>query len=441
MASVDQTPISVSDLNLWDKTHLWHAFTQMDDYEPLIFESAEGVWLNDINGKKYLDGVSSLWCNVHGHRHPNLDQAIRDQIDLVSHVTLLGSSCSTSVRLARKLAELTPGDMNHVFFGSDGASAVEAALKMAFQYWQQKDQPIPEKTRFMAMEFAYHGDTIGSVSLGGVDKFHKLFRPLLFDVIRLPGPGGSRSVDIVNDDKSVEAIVQKMRPHFESHHHHTAALIVEPLMQGAAGMIAHPKGLLAAIRKLCNEFNILLIADEVAVGFGRTGKLFACENENVVPDIICLGKGLTGGYLPLSATIANEKIWNAFLGSHEKTLFHGHTYGGNPLAAAVALANIDLFLADGFFDRLEPTIEKMKACMEKISEHKNVSETRQVGLMGGIELVDQSPTSGKTACLAARDKNVLLRPLGNVIVVMPPLITKPNEIEQIFAAIHHALNR
>lgn len=440
MAALQVSEMSLSELSDWDKTHLWHAFTQMDDYDPLIIESAEGIWLTDIHGKKYIDGVSSLWCNVHGHRHPKLDQAIRDQIDLVSHVTLLGSSNSTTVRLAKKLAELTPGDLQHVFFGSDGASAVEAALKMAFQYWQQREDARPEKKRFMALELAYHGDTIGSVSLGGVDKFHELFRPLLFDVIRLAGPRRFSSAK-GDQQKWLTATTQKIREVFEQHHHETAAVIVEPLMQGAAGMIAHPQGLLRAIRDLCDEFDVLLIADEVAVGFGRTGKLFACEHEGVAPDIMCLGKGLTGGYLPLSATVANTEVWQAFLGGPENTLYHGHTFGGNPLAAAVALANIELFEADNFFENLNPLIESMRNQLNQMQSHNRVLETRQVGLMGGIELHDDDPMCGKKTCLAAKDKNVLLRPLGNVVVVMPPLCSKPDEIDTIFDAIRYALEQ
>ena len=232
-------------LEQWDKQHLWHAFTQMHDYEPLVFESAEGIWLTDIHGQKYLDGVSSLWCNVHGHQKPELDQAIIEQIQRVSHVTLLGSSNSTTVKLARKLVDISPRGLNHAFFCSDGASAVEAALKMAFQYWRQKPNP-EDRSRFMALEFAYHGDTIGSVSLGGVAEFHKLFRPLLFDVIRLPSPGNFEATD-QTPEEVVESFAQKIRPIFEQHANDTAALIVEPLMQGAAGMIAHPAGLLSAV--------------------------------------------------------------------------------------------------------------------------------------------------------------------------------------------------
>ena len=428
-------------LDQWDKQHLWHAFTQMQEYEPLVIDSAEGIWLTDIHGKKYLDGVSSLWCNVHGHRKPELDQAILEQVQRVSHVTLLGSSNSTTVKLAKKLVDISPAGLNHAFFCSDGASAVEAALKMAFQYWRQKPNP-ENRSRFMALEFAYHGDTIGSVSLGGVEAFHKLFRPLLFDVIRLPSPASFES-----SDQTAEAIadrfVQKIRPVFEQHASDTAALIVEPLMQGAAGMIAHPPGLLAALRRMCDEFNVLMIADEVAVGFGRTGKLFACQHEDVVPDIMCLGKGLTGGYLPLSATLATTEIYNAFLGqtADMKTLFHGHTFGGNPVAAAVALANIELFEATGFFENLAPAIKRLDENLKSIQQHAAVKTTRSVGLMAGIELFDDSIASGNQACFYAREKGVLLRALSNVIVVMPPLATPPDSIDFIFEAIRFALDK
>ncbi len=435
-----ETPTSNSILKQWDAHHVWHAFTQMDDYDPLVIESAEGIWLTDIDGRRYLDGVSSLWCMVHGHRHPKLDKAVADQLGRVSHVTLLGSSSSAAVKLARKLAEITPGDLQHVFFGSDGASAIEAALKMAFQYWQQRENPIPTKTRFFALELAYHGDTIGSVSLGGVDKFHALFRPLLFDVVRLSSPHQMGYVQHQNDDKILAQWTEQMRKVFQQRHNETAAIVIEPILQGAAGMIAHPRGLLRELRKLCDEYDILLIADEVAVGFGRTGKLFACEHESVVPDILCLGKGLTGGYLPLSATVANTEIWQAFLGDPEKTLYHGHTFGGNPLAAAVALANIELMEAENFFFNMQPSMDQMQKRLELLAQHPKVKTTRQIGLMAGIELNDKNPQSGKTICLTVREKDVLLRPLGNVIVVMPPLITKPNEMDLIFDAIHYGLD-
>ncbi len=413
----------------------------MQEYEPLIFESADGIWLTDVDGKRYLDGVSSLWCNVHGHRHPKLDAAIRDQLDRVAHVTLLGSSCDTSVRLARKLAQITPAGLEHVFFSSDGASAVEAALKMAFQYWMQKSEP-EKRSRFMALGSAYHGDTIGSVSLGGVEKFHALFHPLLFDTIRLPCPDYSAVADEMNESDAAKHYAQLMRKIFEEHHSDTAAVIVEPLMQGAAGMIRHPQGMLRAIRELCDEFNVLMIADEVAVGFGRTGKLFACEHESVAPDILCLGKGLTGGYLPLSATVANTRVWDAFLGKADenKTLYHGHTFGGNPLACAVALASIELFDSDEVLENMKPSAARMTERLRRLLDHPKVKECRNIGLMAGIELHPAQNHSGASVCMRAREKNVLLRPLGDVVVVMPPLIAKPDEVDLIFDAVEHGLS-
>lgn len=432
---------TIDELQQWDRWHLWHAFTQMSEYEPLIIESAEGIWLTDIDGNRYLDGVSSLWCNVHGHRNAALDDAIGQQLKRVSHVTLLGSSSSTSVRLARKLAELAPGDLNHVFFGSDGASAVEAALKIAFQYWRQKTHP-ERRDRFMALEFAYHGDTIGSVSLGGIAQFHALFRPLLFDAIRLPCPDQDSVPSDSTATAAVEMFTDKMRPIFERHHRETAAVIVEPLIQGAAGMIVHPPGMLRAIRELCDEFDVLLIADEVATGFGRTGSMFACEQESVVPDIMCLGKGLTGGYLPLSATIARTKIWEAFLGTAQdkKALYHGHTFGGNPLAAAVALANIELFESEDLLAAMQPTITRMSERLEAIKNHSRVRATRGIGLMGGIEIGVNDHQIGAAVCQRARQRKVLLRPLGNVVVVMPPLIAQPSDIDLIFDAVTYGLD-
>ena len=440
MPSVNTTATSANDLKDWDKQHLWHAFTQMQEYEPLVFESAEGIWLTDIDGKRYLDGVSSLWCNVHGHRHPAIDGAIRQQLDLVSHVTLLGSSCSTSVRLAKRLVDVTPASLQHVFFSSDGASAVEAALKMAFQYWRQKNEP-ETRNRFMALGSAYHGDTIGSVSLGGVAHFHSLFGPLLFDTIRLPCPDYSHVADRMSESEATEFFGNQMRELFEKHHHETAAVIMEPLMQGAAGMLRHPQGMLKTVRDLCDEFNVLMIADEVAVGFGRTGTLFACQQESVEPDILCLGKGLTGGYLPLSATLANSKIWNAFLGSsdEQKTLFHGHTFGGNPLACAAALASMDLFESEQVLENMKPGVERLTDRLGQIANHPKVACVRHIGLMAGIELADGSGLTGAAACFKAREKNVLLRPLGDVIVVMPPLVASPAEIDLIMDAVEHGL--
>ena len=292
----------------------WHGFTQMAHYEPLAIRNAEGCWLTTTDGRRIFDGVSSLWCNVHGHRHPRIDAAVREQLDQVAHVTTLGMSGETTDRLAERLAQITPGDLSHVFFSCDGSSAVEAALKMAFQYWQQRRQPRGEKTKFLAFSQAYHGDTTGAVSLGGIKFFHQLFAPILFSPVRGPVPCTYRLPEGVTAETACEHYADEIQQLLHIHHAELAAVVMEPLVQGAAGMITHPVGLLSRIRKLCDEYDVLLICDEVATGFGRTGKLFACEHESVVPDILCLGKGLTGGYLPMAATIARPHIYEAFLG-------------------------------------------------------------------------------------------------------------------------------
>ena len=316
-------------LRTWDRTLVWHAFTQMAEYEPLIIERAQGCVVVDIDGNEYIDGTSSLWCNVHGHRHPRIDEAIRRQLDCVAHVTLLGASNPPAIRLAKRLVELAPSGLSHVFFSDDGATAVEVAVKMAFQYWQQRPDPRPEKTSYLALGDAYHGDTLGSVSVGGVERFHAMFRPLLFETLRVSTPDTYRTPPGVPPERLLDHYLDEARRVLAEHHRQIAAVVIEPLVQAAAGMIVHPAGYLRGLRDLTRQYDVLLIADEVAVGFGRTGRMFACEHEEVSPDLLCLAKGLTGGYLPMAATLATDEIWRAFLGrySESKTFFHGHTYG------------------------------------------------------------------------------------------------------------------
>src|SRR6266849_9441003 len=389
-------------LEQWDHDHLWHPFTPMQDYlaeAPLIIERAEGCLLVDLDGREYIDGVSSLWCNVHGHRVPQLDQAIRDQLDRVAHSTLLGLANVPSIRLARRLVELAPSGLSHVFFSDDGATAVEAALKMAFQYWRQYPQPQPQKTKFLAIQNAYHGDTLGDVSVGDLARFHHLFAPLLFPTVRAPSPycyrcplGLERARCQID---CVEALVNLVREHHET----LAAVVVEPLMQAAAGMIAAPDGYLRRIREVTKELNVLLIADEVAVGMGRTGTLFACDRENVVPDFLCLAKGLTGGYLPLAAPLTTDEVYRSFLGRPDegRTFYHGHTYTGNALGAAVALANLDLLVgADslrgktgGLLATLPPKIDRLSGHLKRMAQLPHVGDIRQQGLIAGIELVQR----------------------------------------------------
>jgi len=441
---------SRDELRAWDREIVWHGFTQMGEYEPLLIERGQGCTLIDIDGRAYIDGVSSLWCNVHGHRHPRLDAALREQIGKVAHVTLLGSSNPTTVKLAKRLVELAPAGLEHVFFSDDGATAVEAALKIAFQYWRQRSDPRPEKTKFLALGHAYHGDTLGSVSVGGVEQFHSTFRPLLFDVLRVASPDTYRLPAGITRQQALPHYLGLVEHMLAEQHACIAALVLEPLVQGAAGMIVHPAGYLRGVRELTRRYDVLLVADEVAVGFGRTGTLFACEQEGVTPDLLCLAKGISGGYLPLAATLATDEIWWAFLGdySERKAFFHGHTYGGNPLGAAVALASLDVFEEEQTLRQLPAKTERLAGLLAGIARRPQVGDVRLRGLMAGIELVRDQATRepfawqekrGMRICYRARDQGVLLRPLGDVLVVMPPLAISLDELDCIGAAIETAI--
>ena len=440
-------------LEQWDREHVWHPFTPMLTYAgepPLIIQRAKGCLLVDLDGKEYIDGVSSLWCNIHGHQVPELDEALRAQLNQVAHTTMLGIGNVPATKLARKLVELAPPGLNHVFFSDDGATAVEIALKMAFQYWRQCATPKPRKTKYLALQGAYHGDTLGDVSVGDLGRFHHLFSPLLFPTVRAPNPycyrcplGKERATCKI--DCALE-LVQLVRKHADE----LAAVVIEPLMQGAAGMIAAPTGFLRQVRDVTKECGVLLIADEVAVAFGRTGTMFACEQEAVTPDFLCLAKGLTGGYLPLAATLTTPEIYGAFLGKPEegRTFFHGHTYTGNPLGAAVALANLELFETSHLLDRLQSKIEQLRGHLGRMAQLPHVGDVRQQGFMAGIELVDDKqsrrpfpPKSrvGAGACQAARSQGVLLRPLGDVVVVMPPLAIDSALLDRLCDVLYNCL--
>jgi len=446
------SPPAPEQLAAWDRTHVWHAFTQMAEYEPLIIERGEGCELIDLEGRRYIDGVSSLWCNIHGHRHPRLDAAVRQQLEKVAHVTSLGVSNPTTIRLAKRLVDLAPAGLDHVFFSDDGATAVEVAIKMAFQYWRQRPDPRPEKTCYLALGEAYHGDTLGSVSVGGVERFHAMFRPLLFETLRLPVPDPCRVPGGVAPGAACDFYLGQLERVLAEHHYRIAAMVIEPLVQAAAGMIVHPAGYLRGARELTRKYGVLLIADEVAVGFGRTGRMFACEHEGVTPDLLCLAKGLTGGYLPMAATLASNEIWRAFLGaySESRAFFHGHTYGGNPLAAAVALASLDVFAEERTLERLVPKIARLAAHLDRIAGLSHVGQVRQCGLIAGIELVEdkaanrQYPWSerrGALVCDHARTEGVWLRPLGNVVVIMPPLAISLEQLDRICSAVERGIGR
>ena len=406
-----------------DHRHLWHPFTQMSDWaaeEPLTIERAEGCELIDTGGRRYLDGVSSLWCNVHGHRHPLIDRALRDQIDRVAHSTMLGLSHPGAEELASRLVEIAPPGLSRVFFSDSGSSAVEVALKMAFQYWQQRGGQHVRRTSFVSLRDAYHGDTIGSVSVGGIDLFHGAYGPLLFSTHKAE-PG------------DVEEIARIVAMHEEE----IAAVIVEPLVQGAAGMLVHPPGYLRAVRELCDRHGVFLICDEVATGFGRTGTMFACERERVAPDFLCLAKGLTGGYMPLAATLTTQPVYEGFLGAHEefRTFFHGHTYTGNPLACAAAIACLDVFRQERTILRLQPKIRMLEEMLGNVAAMHEVAEVRQQGFMVGIDLGEHDPALrlGHRVAVEARERGAIVRPLGNVIVLMPPLAISKEELVKLVA--------
>lgn len=441
-------------LEQWDREYIWHPFTQMQEYvkdRPLVIERGVGSYLIDVDGNRYLDGVSSLWVTVHGHNKKELNGAIKEQLDKIAHSTLLGIANIPSILLAKKLVEITPPGLNKVFYSDNGSTAVEIALKMAFQYWRQKDGgAFRGKTKYISPKEAYHGDTIGSVSVGGMDLFHEIFRPLLFDCIHVPAPYCYRCPLGLDRPSCSMACVEAVEKVMAERHDEIAAMIVEPLVQGAAGMIVAPEGYLSRVRELCSRYNILLIADEVAVGFGRTGKMFACEHEGVAPDLMCLAKGITGGYLPLAATLTTDEVYGAFLGAHRecKTFFHGHTYTGNPLACAAALANLKLFEDEHLLQGLGEKISFLEEGLKRFKELPHVGDIRQKGMMVGIELVEDKETKkpypwednmGHRVILEARKNGLVIRPLGNVIVLMPVLSMTIPELEQVLDITYSAI--
>jgi adenosylmethionine---8-amino-7-oxononanoate aminotransferase len=415
------------DLAAADRAYLWHPFTQQRgwvDEHPVIVERGEGTDLIDVDGNRYIDGVSSLWCNVHGHAHPRIDAAVRDQLVKVAHSTMLGLSHRPAIELARRLVEIAPAGLTRVFYSDSGSTATEIALKMAFQYWRQRGQ---DRGRFVALRMAYHGDTIGSVSVGGIDLFHAMYEPLLFDTLKAE-PGD----------------VHAMARLLAEHEGDVAAVIMEPLVQGAAGMLVHPPGYLRAVRELCDEHGVLLILDEVATGFGRTGRMFACEHEGVAPDLLCLAKGISGGYLPLAATLTSEEIYEGFLGRHEefRTFFHGHTYTGNPLACAAGIATLDVFREERTIERLQPKLELLADLLEPVAAHPAVREVRRRGFMVGIEL-EEHPLPvriGHRVTLEARRRGAIIRPLGDVVVLMPPLAISTEDLRRLVGITAEAID-
>jgi adenosylmethionine---8-amino-7-oxononanoate aminotransferase len=411
-----------------DKAHVWHPFTQMrdwvaPDHQPLMLVAGRGAWLEDSLGRRYLDGNSSIWTNIHGHGHPVLNQAIREQLNQVAHTSFLGFTNPKAVELAVSLVGLLPGSsLTKVFFSDDGSTAVEVAIKMAVQYFLQTKRP--RKTGFVSFENAYHGDTLGASSLGGISLFHGQFKSHPFSVTRIGSVDSLAAIDGSG----------------------IAGLIIEPMIQGAAGMRLWPSGILKILRQWCDDNGALLIFDEVMTGFGRTGKYFACQHDEVYPDFLAIAKGLTGGYLPLAATLTTDRVFSGFLGSYEETFFYGHSYCGNPLGCAVALANLAVFEGGHVLEKLQPKIGHLARRLQGLEDLSNVREIRRAGFIAGIEVAQRDGGSfdgrdqvGSQVCLAARRYGLLTRPIRDVIVLMLPLCATCEEIDLAIGAIEKAI--
>jgi len=441
-----------------DKSFVWHPFTQMKEWleeKPLIITEGKGCFLKDIYGKWYLDGVSSLWVNIHGHRREEVDAAVREQLDKIAHSTLLGLSNVPSIKLAEKLIAIAEQSFSYsnkkltkVFYSDNGSTSVEIALKMAFQYWSHIG--IKGKNSFISLKNSYHGDTIGAVSVGGIEIFHNIFEPLLFRTFKAPSPYCYRCEFGMTYPECSLKCLKIMEEILIENSQEIAAIIVEPIVQGAGGMIVYPETYLSGVRELCDKYNVLMIADEVATGFGRTGKMFACEHAGIIPDLLCLSKGITNGYLPLAATLCSQEIFDAFLGEFKelKTFFHGHSYTGNPLACSAALANLELFDKDMTLAALQPKNSILTERLRKIAELSNVGDVRNKGFMTGIELVKDKntkepyPLEAKMAwkvTYKAREMGVIIRPLGNVVVLMPPLCISEKSLVELLDVVEKSI--
>ncbi len=441
-----------------DHAHVWHPFCQMREFvedDAPIIESADGFELIDTDGRRSLDGVSSLWCNVHGHRVPEIDCAIREQLDRVSHSTLLGLSNVPSIELAAELVRRAPPGLTKVFYSDDGATAVEVALKLAYQFHRQKPRPEP-RDLFVGLSAAYHGDTVGTVSLGNIDAFHRSYDRLLFPTLRVPCPVASCRTADLDSESWQQHCLNELERTLSANADRIAAFVIEPLVQAAAGILVHPPGYLQRVRELTRQHGILLIADEVAVGFGRTGTLFACEQEEVAPDFLCLSKGITGGYLPLAATLTTDDVFAAFLGepASGRTFFHGHTYTGNPLGCAAALASLKLFESNRVLDNVAECSTLLARRLNEIRDWPHIGEIRQKGILVGIELLADTAVQqafapeqriGHQITLAARRRGLFTRPLGDVLTIVPAPAMPPPLVNRLcdllFESITEILDR
>jgi len=434
---------TMNDLVKKDLKYIWHPYTQMKECAespPILIERARGVKLYDAEGKFYYDTISSWWCNVHGHNHPKIKKAIKEQLNSLEHVLFAGFTHKPAIELAERLVSITPESLNRVFFSDNGSTAVETALKIAFQYWQNIGEA--RKRKFVSLDYGYHGDTIGTMSVSGVDLFSEVFSPLFYDSFKAPSPYCYRCPMSKERPSCDIECLGPMEEILKAHHEEIAAVILEPMVMGAGGMIVYPKEYLREVSRLAREYDVHLILDEVATGFGRTGKMFACEHAGVEPDIICLSKGITSGYLPLGATLVTDKIFRAFYDDHisRKTFYHGHTYTANPLSCSAAVASLEIFEEDQTLKRIEELIPIFHKGMDRFKTLNITGDVRYIGMIGAIELVKDRETKeefelmdriGYRVYKEGLKVGIILRPLGNIVYFYLPLCIRRSEIEKV----------
>ncbi len=430
------------DLVARDLRSLWHPFTQHAVWptdEPLVMDRAEGMYLWDTDGNRYLDGVSSLWVTVHGHGVPEIDAAVRAQLGRLDHATFLGLTHEPGIELAERLLATAPTGLTRVFYAGDGSSAVEAAIKMAFQAQAQRDDGGPARPLYLHVAEGYHGDTLGAVSVGGIELFHATYRPILLDTRTVSSPG----LLATGQDRVGRAaeVLAEMRAALEDADGQVCAVVIEPLVQAAGGMLTHDVSFVRGVRALCDEYGALMVVDEVATGIGRTGRMWAVDHAGVTPDLLTCGKGLTGGYLPLSAVLAREEVYDAFLGapSAARTFFHGHSYTANPLCCAAAIANLDLMAERGTVERAARVGERIGELTSGLATYDGVREVRRIGTMTGIEVEPVGERTGFEVCQAARRRGVWVRPLGDVVVLMPPLAIGDDDLDLLCGVVDESI--
>lgn len=427
-----------------DLEHIWHPCSQMKDYEdfpPIIADHAKGLYIYDINGKKYADVISSWWCNLLGHCSDRINTAVKDQIDKLEHVIFANFSHKPAITLCDELFKILPKGLRKFCFTDNGSSAIEAAMKMSFQYHYQTGNP--QKKSFMALSDAYHGETIGALSIGGVDLYSEIYKPMLLDIIRIESPDCYRCSYSKDRESCSAQCFEKAEIEFEKHGDNVCAIVVEPLLQAAAGMKIYPAVYLEKLRAICDQYNVHLIADEIATGYGRTGKMFACDHAGISPDIMCLSKGLTGGYLPMALAITTDRIYDAFYADYSegKAFMHSHTYSGNPLACSAAVEVLKILKEENIVENAGNNAEYFTALIkEKLQDHRHCGDIRSLGLINAIELVkdkktkqpfDKSCRYGYHIYKKALEKGVILRPLGDVVYFNPPLNITREEMKDV----------